>query len=164
MNVTLTLDGVLRSPTGTPNRTGRDLFTALAHDHTLYILTDRAYDETIRWLKLNQFQGYAQLLTVDHAHNGRSEKIRRAKQTEQHITFVQRVRHSLSLDLAVEADPAVAAGLYHLGLPTLLLTHPVYARPLDRPDHDHQPTPWQQLAETIEEDRLGTPTPEPEND
>ncbi|WP_371590972.1 hypothetical protein [Streptomyces sp. NBC_00470] len=163
MNITLTLDGVLRTPTGTPNRIGRDLFHALERDNTLYVLTTDHNADARRWLQLNQFYGWAQLLTIPHTENGRSPDAQRAHRNDRHIEFIQSIRHELHLDLAIEADPDIAAGLLRHGLPTVLTTHPAFSHPLHRPDHDRTPTPWDNLKKAIEEDRLTT-APNSEDD
>lgn len=123
---------------------GAVLYHSLKQTTKIVLYCDEPDGEKVSyWLKAHGFRDHLDTLyslePVDRI-LGRSE-------------LIERTRRMGSLDLLIEADPALGAKALSLGVPTLLLTVPTYTRPEFYPDAERTPLPWGDLVGELDRQR-----------
>ena len=141
MNILLSLDGVLSSESGEPNRAGVLLYYALTDKHRTGIITKRNKMDAEHWLQSHGIIGYDDLM-ADNVHlEGEDLKKRQ-------FTLC---RSQAPIELYVDSDPAMCAWVfeYH-SVPTLLLSNPSYIPVQHRPDAPPAVRAWNDIVEAID--------------
>lgn len=141
MNILLTLDGVLSSESGEPNRTGVILYYALNEGHRVTIVTSKSKPDAEHWLKSHGIIGYDDLIG-DEVHL-EGEDLRKRQ-------FLLS-RSKSPLELYVDSDPAMCAWVFeHQLVPILLLSHPSYLTVENRPDAPSKVRRWSDIEAAID--------------
>lgn len=137
MNIALSLDGVLRGPTGELVQKGLILYRAMKSVGRVILLTELERERAEGWLTINNVIDYDDLIdnsvVVDPAEDLRERQIR-----------VLLSRGPVSL--YVEADPARSATGLTLGLSTVLFVESEYSHYAFRPDSSKTVRPWDELV------------------
>ena len=143
------LEGVLCKgfpPNGAPVWDGLKLYHALATQYK--VVLDSGHDDYTdieHWCQVN---GLARHVLV-MARDATEEALEGPVLASRHLDEWR--GQGFDVSLYVTADPAVAATMLARGVTTLLLTHPAYARPEFRPDHDRGLRSWEQIEAEVTE-------------
>lgn len=141
MNILLTLDGVLSSESGEPNRTGVILYYALNEGHRVTIVSNKPKADAEHWLKSHGIIGYDDLMG-DEVHL-EGEDLRKRQ-------FLLS-RSKSPIELYVDSDPAMCAWVFeHQLVPILLLSHPSYSTVENRPDAPSKVRRWSDIEAAID--------------
>lgn len=141
--VAITVEGVLRTQTGSTIQHGKDLYYGLASQAVVVLLTDDPIKEVEHWLAIEGMREHTRVYEADVI-----EQYMDVPEARLHMVNTARnAGHPISL--VVDADPQVCSVLYHNGYTTLLFTHAQYALPQWRPGTVTKPTPWDELSAQI---------------
>jgi hypothetical protein len=141
MNVLLTLDGVLSSESGEPNRTGVLIYYALNEGHRVTIITSKKKADAEHWLKSHGIIGYDNLVGSEMHLEG--EDLRKRQ-------FLLS-RSMAPVELYVDSDPAMCAWVFENQLvPILLLANPSYLPVENRPDAPSKVRKWSDIEAAID--------------
>lgn len=141
MNILLTLDGVLSSESGEPNRTGVLLYYALNEGHRVTIITSKNKADAAHWLKSHGIIGYDDLVGDEIHLEG--EELRKRQ-------FLLS-RSKSPLELYVDTDPSMCAWVFEeQRVPILLLAHPSYLPVESRPDAPQKIRKWSDIEAAID--------------
>lgn len=141
MNILLTLDGVLSSESGEPNRTGVLLYYALNEGHRVTIITSKTKPDAEQWLKSHGIIGYDDLVGNEIYLEG--EDLRKRQ-------FLLS-RSKSPLELYVDTDPSMCAWVFEAQrVPILLLGHPSYLPVESRPDAPLKIRKWSDIEAAID--------------
>ncbi|MGW3860242.1 hypothetical protein ACWEDZ_01985 [Streptomyces sp. NPDC005047] len=132
------VEGVLRTPDAEGHYdTGWGLYQALARNSRLYLLSHTwTEQDSSLWLAKRNLNGH-----LSYLHQALPGPAGR-------LEALERLR-SWRIGLVLEPDPACAAAELAAGWNTALITHAAYTQPSWRPDYDHSPRPWDELAQAI---------------
>jgi len=140
VNVLLALDGVLSSESGEPIRAGVILYYALANAHRVTIITSRKTDDAEQWLQGHGIINYDELLDSSVALEGDDLKKRQ---------FLL-ARSKAPLEMYVDSDPAMCAWAFESqNVPSVLFSHPGYARVENRPDAPSKVRKWSDIEASV---------------
>lgn len=140
MNILLTLDGVLSSDSGEPIRAGVAIYYALNINNRVAIATSRDKADAEHWLQSHGIINYDDLIDSSFALEGEDLKKRQ---------FVVS-RSRAPIELYVDADPAMVSWAFEIqNVPSLLFTHPSYARVENRPDAPKKIRAWSEIEEAV---------------
>jgi|SRR5882724_10820057 len=143
----VSLEGVLckgSPPNAPPVWVGLQLYHALATQFR--VVLDSSHDdigEIEHWLMINGLKRHTLVLWREAQHDQLEEVVLRR------IHLGEWRSQGFDVALYVTADPAVAALVMNNGAPALLMSHPAYARPEHRPDHERSMKPWADIEDEI---------------
>lgn len=137
MNIALSLDGVLKKPTGELIQKGLLTYRALKSVGRVVLLTELSRQQAEGWLLINNVMDYDDLVDSSVAVN--PDQSLRERQLE-----VCMSRGPVSL--YVDAHPEHAALGLEKGLTTLLFVESLYSHYGFRPDVDKSARPWDELV------------------
>ena len=142
----IAIDGVLKdAASSTPIPTGRRLYTTLASSYRLFLVEDTPVDPL--WLLIDGFDTH-QTVINRLPEDPEDRAIRRIRQ-------IERIRGmGGTVELLVEPDPLVVAAVTRLGVVCLHYVDPPYARPEFHPDRREEITPWNQMVEELEQQKI----------
>ena len=153
------IDGVLARPServveSVPIPTGLALYLALSDVYRMVLVsTDPDRDALLYFLRYQGISGYAELLAGPSLGEPPVEVVRGAQ-----LTGLR--SRGTSVELVVDAAPAVIAMAMHRGVTGLLFAHPKYAYAEFRPDAVGRVRPWDLIeAEMANQDRLRVGSP-----
>jgi hypothetical protein len=134
------IDGVLRSQTNAPIYQGMALYKMLNFDNKVYILSkDKKNDE--RWLREQKLNVVDDIIGPE------------VPAPKDDLEFYQ-IQHIRGLgggfEMAITADPELAAKLLKVGVTTLLFMQPIYMNEKFRPDGRQGVRSWQKIKEELE--------------
>jgi hypothetical protein len=142
----IAVDGVLRDVESLqPIRAGQRLYEALRGFYSIVLIADTPVDE--RWLIVHGF-GTKTVVLKRAAEDPEDPIIRRTRQIEK-MRGVGR-----TVEMLIDSDPYVIAAASKLGIVCLHYVDPPYARPEFHPSFVEEITPWDQMVEQIELDRI----------
>lgn len=127
----------------TPVTAGRMLYHGIRqYSPLLLVLDEEAEHHALvdHWLHTHGYRNHVAVLInprPDAPAEGRAEVVAAA-------------RRMGALDLAVDADPQLAARMVHLGVSSLLLSVPAYTRPEFRPDASRVGRSWSVITEELD--------------
>lgn len=160
-SVAITVEGVLRRTTGgQPIVQGLDLYYGLATRNKIVLITDEKDTGTTElawWLHMEGMHEHQRIVYSSPMWDGDVSE-RRVCQ----VNAARRLGHDIQL--VIEPDPAVSAGLITSGYNTLTFTHASYSVPSWRPDYKLVPTPWDKLSEQVEREAYLQANDERRND
>ena len=140
MNILLSLDGVLSSETGEPIRAGVALYYALNASNRVAIMTSRTKEDAEHWLFSHGIINYDDL--IDFTYNLEGEDLRKRQFTI--------ARSHAPIELFVDADPSLCAWVFEeQKVPTILMSHPSYAKVENRPDAPSKVRKWADIEEAV---------------
>lgn len=144
-SVAITIDGILRKPVGGQLiEPGRRLFDALKERYNVVLLSDEEDREPEeRWLLENHISGHGKLSLRTRATMSAT-----AAEARCHQATSLKGSH-YALDLIYDTDLDVAAALLDAGFNVSLIINAALAEPSWRPGHKTQPTPWDELAQRV---------------
>lgn len=141
MNILVSLDGVLSSESGEPNRTGVVIYYALHAGHRVGLITSRKKADAEQWLNSHGIIGYDDLMTGEVHLEG--EDIKRRQFTL--------CRTQAPIELYVDSDPEMCAWVFeHQSVPTFLLSNPSYIPVEWRPDAPKAVRKWDDIVSAID--------------
>lgn len=136
MNALLSLDGVLRSPTGDVIAAGIVTYRAFKAVGRVILATSLERRQADAWCLTNNLMDHDDLIdgTV-------------ALDPDEPLRFRQLsiARARGAVDIYIDADPAYVAEGLRRGMTSLLFSQPSYARPEFRPDAPRGIRPWEEL-------------------
>ena len=140
MNILVSLDGVLSSESGEPIRAGVALYYALNMNHRVALMTSRTDEDAKQWLQSHGIINYDDL--IDRSFHLEGEDLKRRQFT------VSRSR--APIEMYVDSDPRMCAWVFQEQMvPTILFTHPGYARVEHRPDAPKKVRAWSDIEESV---------------
>lgn len=145
--VVLCLEGVLCKglpPNDPPIWVGLQLYHALATQFRLVL--DSSHEDILdieHWLQVNGLKRHSLVLQREPEQEGLEDVLLRR------IHLGEWRAHGFDVALYVTSDPSVAKVMMGLGVATLMLAHPQYARPEHRPDFESSVKPWAEIEEEI---------------
>ena len=140
MNVLLSLDGVLSSDSGEPNRPGVLLYYALNTSNRVAILTSRKKPDAEHWLQSHGIIGYDDLMSDEVALAGEELKKRQ---------FIL-CRSRSPVELYVDSDPSMCAWVFeHHAVPVVLISNPSHIPVEFRPDAPPSVRKWSDIEDAI---------------
>jgi hypothetical protein len=140
MNVLLSLDGILSSESGEPNRAGVLLYYALNTNNRVAIITSRKKEDAEHWLFSHGIIGYDDLMSVEVHLEGEDLKKRQFTLS----------RSRAPIEMYVDSDPSMCAWVFeHHAVPTILLSHPSYIPVEFRPDAPQGVRKWSDIEAAI---------------
>lgn len=145
MSIAIVIEGVLRKVSGGQGIvSGIDLYYGLATRSKLVLVTEDPIPEVTHWLASEGMREHARIGFSDVVGKslGLPEARESALNTLSNSGFAP-------IELVIEPDPDVAKHLITRGYNVLLFCHAQYAMPSWRPDYDHTPRPWDELAQQI---------------
>lgn len=139
MNILLSLNGVLQSESGEPNRTGVLVYYALNNLHRVALITKDDSANAKHWLNSHGIIGFDDLLdkSVDLA----GEDLKKRQFTLS--------RQKAPVELYVDSDPSMCAWVMEQGITTLLVSNPNYLPVEHRPDAPSKVRKWSDIEESI---------------
>jgi hypothetical protein len=142
----IAVDGVLRDEaSSSPIPVGRRLYDTLANSYRLFLVEDEPVDPL--WLLIDGFVTHQTVINRLPEDPG-DKVIRRIRQLE-------RIRGmGGNVEILVDPDPLVAAAVTRLGVICLHYVDPPYARPEFHPAFTDGPTPWNQMVEELEQQKI----------
>jgi hypothetical protein len=136
VNVVFALDGVLRNDVGEVVLDGIPVYRAFKAVGRVILITELERKAAEAWCAINHVFDYDDLLgpevTVDPDEPLKHRQIAAARQRGQ-------------VHMYIDGDPAMVAEALRLGIPSLLLSSPSYARPEFRPDAPKGVRRWDDL-------------------
>ena len=142
----MSIDGVLRQPSGAPIGAGNVLYRALTEVTNVALIADSQTEEQAKhWLLVNDMTAHNYLVLpreTDPEDGG-----------AQRVLQLTRLAEHGPVDLLVEADPTKAEAVIREGIPVALTVHPSYARPEHLPGRKLVPTPWDALIGEVNRQR-----------
>jgi len=141
VNILLNLNGVLSSDSGDPIMSGVMLYYSLNTSNRVVIITSKNKADAENWLNSHGIIGYDDLITKEVGIEGDDLTKRQFKTA----------RHGAPVELYVDADPAMCAWVFEQQrVPTVLFTHPSYARIENRPDAPSKLRKWAEIEESVD--------------
>lgn len=141
MNVILSLDGVLSSESGEPNRAGVLIYYALNAGHRVALISKRKKADAEHWLNSHGIIGYDDLM-CDEVHLEGEELKKRQ--------FIL-CRSKASVEMYVDSDPTMCAWvLENQNVTTLLVSSPSYLPVENRPDAPQGVRKWSDIEDAID--------------
>lgn len=137
MNIALSLDGVLRGPTGDLVHKGLLVYRAFKSVGRVVLLTGLERAQAEGWLLINNINDYDDLIDASVALDP-EEGIRHRQ------LLVCQAKGPVSV--YVEADPDWASTGLRLGITTLLFAESEYSHYLFRPDAPKTVRPWDEIV------------------
>lgn len=141
--ILLSIEGVLSKggpPNGQPIDTGMRLFHCLRAQFKVVLSSLCPNEDWIEhWLSVVGIR--------DLHHFAGEEELEPFEIRMAHLTAARVAAYDMGL--VIDADPQVCAEVLRQGVPTLLFSHPRYARPEARPDYDRSLRPWGEIEEEI---------------
>jgi hypothetical protein len=149
----ISIDGVLGDQEGEESFAAAKLLTeglllyrALTAVGKVVLFTNQTFEQRNRvdyWLKIHGLNDHEDLIFDPWPGDlDRSTEL-----------LVAEVRRRGSLTMAIEADPARAARLLHLGVSTLVVARPAYTRSEFRPDSGREVKPWGEVIMELDAQR-----------
>lgn len=140
MNILVSMDDVLSSPTGEPIRAGVMLYYALNTNNRVALRTARKTADAEQWLQAHGIVNYDDLIDASWALEGEDLKRRQF--------VIARSRNPI--EMYVDADPAMIAWVFETqGVTALMFAHPDYLRVEGRPDAPAHVRTWGQIEEAV---------------
>jgi hypothetical protein len=137
MNFVFSLEGVLRGDTGELIPDGLILYRSLAMVGRTVVITEMDEQLAKVWLMMHNLSKY-DLLIDNSVLIDPDESLKRRQ------LAIARSRGTVSM--YVDADPSMAAEALRQGIPTLLFSTPLYARPEYRPDAPKGIRKWDDIV------------------
>ena len=139
MSILVTLEGVLRSETGTPIPEGVRLVETARSIGRLVLLAPGPRAEAEHWLRVHGIKAPADLLDDSVTlHDGDNLGERQV--------VIARARGPV--DFLIAAAPSLVAFAISRGITGVLFSHPVLTSPKFRPDRERRS--WQEIVDTLE--------------
>ena len=139
MNIFLSLDGVLSSESGEPNRVGVVIYYSLNANHRVALGTSRKKADAEHWLHSHGIIGYDDLL--DSSYHLEGEDL-----LKRQITLH---RSKAPIELYVGADPEMVAWAFDQGIPSIMVAVPSYLSINSRPDAPKAIRKWDEIAQSV---------------
>ena len=141
MNILLNLHGVLSSESGDPIASGVMLYYSLNANNRVAIITSKNKADAENWLHSHGIIGYDDLVTKEVGIEGDDLTQRQFKMA----------RHGAPIELYVDADPKMCAWVFEQQrVPTVLFSHPSYARMEHRPDSPSKVRTWADIEASVD--------------
>jgi hypothetical protein len=151
--IAIAVEGVLRKISGgAPIPEGLDLYYGLATRARLVLLTEdpepakKELGPLEYWLQTEGMREHARVIYTDAVG-------RELDAAHNRLLQVNWARNwGYAVGLVIEPDPQVAAYLLLQGINVLLFCPAAYMMPSWRPDYHHEPQPWAELAQRVEDE------------
>ena len=144
--------GVLQKASDSgPIEAGLKLYRAMAETYNVVLIAgpDEDKDRLEHWLALHGLHQHS------HVHYTEAYLVEQLGPFGSWIYTIRALRRrGFMLDIIIEPDPVVAAGLMQDGFTVLAFLHPAYARPEWRPGFTQAVQPWDELIAQVEHDQL----------
>lgn len=145
----ITVEGILQQKVGSgPIQAGINLYNGLASVSNVILLTDQKEKDLEHWLKIENLIKHDMVLGSSFVYSLPHDSERRLQQVKE-----LRKRGNL-VNLVFEPDPTVCSVLIENGFNTCCFIHASYADPVWRPDYEGSVRAWDDMVETIVQQKL----------
>jgi hypothetical protein len=143
--IVIVVEGVLMKPVAsTLIPLGAMVYNAFRGvSQVLLVSNETPVDILENWLWMEGLSGWAEIFPPD-------EIMRRGPAPDYRLWQANQIRKKgYSVELIVEADPAVCALLLASGYSVLNYLHALYSLPAWRPDYEYKVKPWDELSQQV---------------